>query len=219
MQSHFRKLTFNTYQRNSENGFTLIEILVSIVILSFGLLGMVGIQALALKSNADAKLQSSAVRLGRELGDMMRGNKAIALKKTPAENPYLIEKDFSITNTDTVNNEPCFSDGPSLCTTPLKIAQWEIDDWAARLNKEFPGARVKVCLDTAPYDADGLPRWDCDYTGTGIAIKIGWIRDSTNKTRVNTGNTSSDASTNDTTAFNRATRPSMIYSLTPGSDD
>ncbi len=212
MKSRFQKQGYNKHQHNPEHGFTLIEIMVSLVVLSFGLLGMVGIQALALKSNADAKLQSSAVRLGRELGDMMRGNKEIALKATLADSPYLIDRDFSVTTTNPVNTEPCFSDGSALCTTPLKVAQWEIADWAARVNTEFPGARVKVCFDKDPYDSDGLPRWACNGTNDdSLAIKIGWIRESTNKTRSSTGDNGA--------AFELATRPSVIYNVTPGSPD
>ena len=41
-------------------GFTLVEVLVSIVVLSFGLLGMVGLQAGSLQANRDARLQSTA---------------------------------------------------------------------------------------------------------------------------------------------------------------
>ena len=44
-------------------GFSLVEVLVAIVILSFGMLGMVGMQAFALQSNRDARLQSQAASL------------------------------------------------------------------------------------------------------------------------------------------------------------
>ena len=67
-------------------GFSLIEVLISIIILSFGLLGMVGLQAAALQANRDARLQSVATTLGRELAEKMRGNKAVAVLLA---NPYL----------------------------------------------------------------------------------------------------------------------------------
>ena len=74
--------------RRATAGFTLIEVLVAIVVLSFGLLGMVGLQAASLQANRDARLQSTAVVLARELAEMMRGNKDQALLGT--NNPYLI---------------------------------------------------------------------------------------------------------------------------------
>lgn len=68
-------------------GFSLIEVLVAIVLLSFGLLGMVGLQAAALQNNREARLQSAAVDLARELAEMMRGNKDVAA--LTSANPYL----------------------------------------------------------------------------------------------------------------------------------
>ena len=43
-----------------QQGFSLVEVLVAIVVLSFGLLGMVGMQAFALQSNQEARLQGQA---------------------------------------------------------------------------------------------------------------------------------------------------------------
>jgi type IV pilus assembly protein PilV len=68
-------------------GFSLLEVLISMVILSFGLLGMVGLQAAALQANRQARIQASAGSLARELAEMMRGNKDVGL--LTAGNPYL----------------------------------------------------------------------------------------------------------------------------------
>ena len=78
-------------------------------------------------------------------------------------------------------------------------------DWLSRLDTQLPGARVVVCSDSAPFDANGLPVWTCG-TGTNatMVIKIGWTRSSTN--RANTG----DA------AFDRSTVPSVVLPVTPG---
>jgi type IV pilus assembly protein PilV len=206
--------TFNVPKSSKyySNGFTLLEILVAIIVLSFGLLGMVGIQAMALKSNSDAKQQSAAVQFASELSDMMRGNKAVAVETTPANNPYII--DFKGGNI-TAPTEYCSS--LAGCSSAINVAQWEKYDWLSRLNTTFPGARVEVCYDDAPYDTDGLPQWGCNGTasaGGPISIKIGWTRDSTNKTRISTGATV--ASTNNATAFDVAKRPSVTYIVIPG---
>lgn len=202
------------------HGFTLLEILVSIVVLSFGLLGMVGIQAMALKSNNDAKQQSAAVQLAGELSDMMRGNKAVAVALTPAANPYIIANYQEVNGVPPVPTEYCNT--LAGCTTPLNIASWEIFDWLTRVNATFPDARVQVCYDSEPYTlTGGMPKWGCvggAAAGKKISIKIGWTRESTNKTRVQTGNAAADAATNSATAFDTAIsgRPSVIYIVTPG---
>lgn len=216
-----------TYKRKSQtkpysSGFTLLEILVSIVVLSFGLLGMVGIQAMALKSNNDAKQQSAGVQLASELSDMMRGNKAVAVALTTLANPYLID-DYT---GGPIIAPAEYCNGTSGCSSALRVAEWEKYDWLTRVNETFPGARVQVCYDNAPYVANGLnaglPQWGCGgiaAAGGAISIKIGWTRDSTNKTRVQTGNSTDDAAVNKATAFDTTanSRPLVIYVLTPGS--
>ena len=67
-------------------GFTLLEVLVAIVVLSFGVLGMVGLQTAALNAHREARLQSVGVRLASELAELMRGNKlkaAMRAKRRP----------------------------------------------------------------------------------------------------------------------------------------
>lgn len=94
----------NTFQppKRAVYGFSLLEILISIVILSVGLLGVVGLQAAALKANREALHQSPASRYGREIGEMMKGNRAISSLTTAADNPYLVSYDSASDNLNTV---------------------------------------------------------------------------------------------------------------------
>jgi type IV pilus assembly protein PilV len=55
-------------------GFTLLEVLVSIVILSIGLLGMAGLMAVSLKSSTTAYHRSQATVLADDILDRMRAN-------------------------------------------------------------------------------------------------------------------------------------------------
>lgn len=57
-----------------QSGSTLLEVLVAIVVLSFGLLGMAGLQAASLKSNQTALQRSQAVVLAYDIMDRMRSN-------------------------------------------------------------------------------------------------------------------------------------------------
>ena len=165
-----------------ELGFSLIEVLVSIVVLSFGLLGMVGMQAAALQSNREARLQSTGVVLARELADMIRGNKAIGILQT--SNPYLVSDQSPLAAT---TESYCLNvAATSGCTTATEIASAEMTEWLARVDAELPGARVVSCFDAAPFNTSGIPTWSCTAgTGAAIVIKLGWTRGSTNKS--NTG--------------------------------
>lgn len=186
-----------------QTGFSLIEVLIAIVVLSFGLLGMVGLQAASLQANRDARLQSAAIVLAREFAEMMRGNKAVALLSSG--NPYL--GDFSSSPLVPETSSYCLAVG-STCATAEATAQAELTEWLARVDTELPGARVSICRDSAPYDSTGRPRWTCtsDATTDVVVVKIGWTRAGTRRATAGTD-----------TALDLATVPSVVLPVTAGS--
>ncbi|MBN9628503.1 MAG: type IV pilus modification protein PilV [Acidovorax sp. SCN 65-28] len=192
--------------RRVEGGFTLVEILVAIVILAFGMLGTVGMQAFALQANRDARLQAQAVVYARELAEMMRGNKEIAVKTTAAANPYLV--------TSMTMSSPSYcmsvSNASTGCTSTLDVAAAEMTDWLARVAADLPDARVTVCFDGTPYDSSGLPQWTCNATGADeiVFIKIGWTRTVTDKSQ--TGSAALER------ASDSASRPYVVVPVTSG---
>lgn len=64
--------------KSSASGFTLIEILVSLVVLAIGLLGLAGLQATGSKNNLSAYHRSQATQLAYDIADRMRANKSAA---------------------------------------------------------------------------------------------------------------------------------------------
>lgn len=187
----------------NQSGFSLIEVLISIIILSFGLLGMVGLQAAALQANRDARLQSVATTLARELAEMMRGNKDIAI--AAINNPYVGQ--WQAGNAwQPANPSFCLSVTAAPCTNPAETAQAQMTQWLTRVNTDLPGARVEICSDPAPFDGGGLPRWStCNSPPGGtVMLKIGWTRGSTDK------GAAGDA------AFDRAIRPAIVFPVTGG---
>ena len=193
---------------NRIRGFSLVEILVAIVVLSFGMLGMVGMQAYSLQSNRDARLQAQAASLARELAELVRSNRVTAVK-TGVDNPYL--GTFSTPLAMTTPSY-CLSSANAAtgCTTPADVATAQMTEWLARVDDELPGARIAVCFDASPYDSNGLPQWDCNATGSDetIIIKIGWTRSSTNRSQ--TGDTALDRSTD------TGSRPYLVFPVTSG---
>ncbi len=55
-------------------GFTLLEVLIAMVVLSVGLLGLAGLQATSLKNNHDAYLRTIATLQAYDMADRMRAN-------------------------------------------------------------------------------------------------------------------------------------------------
>jgi type IV pilus assembly protein PilV len=164
---------------------------------------MVGLQAAALQGNRDARLQSTAVSLARELAEMMRGNKDVALLAT---NPYV--GDFQSNPLAAASPSYCLNVGslPTACGSSAAIANAQMTEWLARVSSELPSPRVVVCVDPAPYSPDGKPRWGCATGGIGATtvIKLGWTRGSTDRTQTGLK------------ALERADTPSLVFPITAG---
>ncbi|CAD85661.1 MULTISPECIES: type IV pilus modification protein PilV [Nitrosomonas] len=91
----------NIYRRSAfiytQAGVSMIEVLVSIIILSIGLLGMAGLQTAGLKSNHSASFRSTASMMAYNILDSMRANRVVA--GAGGYNHSLSEEDASETET------------------------------------------------------------------------------------------------------------------------
>jgi type IV pilus assembly protein PilV len=143
-------------RHDHQDGFTLVEVLVAIVILSIGVLGAVGMQAAAMQSNKEVRYQAIAGALARELAEKMRGNHAVGVKISAAENPYLLNATFTSADTVSAPTPNCFTDA---CPTGLQIAAWDIYEWQLRLIDALPSPRVRICMDKEPFTTTGEPKW------------------------------------------------------------
>jgi type IV pilus assembly protein PilV len=70
---------FRLHNRRASKGFTLVEILVALVVLSIGLLGVAALQLMSLRSNHASALRSQATFLAYDIVDRMRANCDAAL--------------------------------------------------------------------------------------------------------------------------------------------
>ncbi|NTV85958.1 MAG: type IV pilus modification protein PilV [Burkholderiaceae bacterium] len=61
---------------NHQSGFTLLEVLVAIVVISLGLLGLAGLQAATLRNNQIAYYRSIAIQQTYDMADRIRANQA-----------------------------------------------------------------------------------------------------------------------------------------------
>ncbi len=184
--------------RRRQRGFTLVEVLVAIVVLSIGVLGAVGMQAAALQSNREVRYQALAGSLTRELAEKMRGNHIVSTNPAASNNPYLID-----TTSTTSLSEPTPNCATTSCPTGLNIANWDIYEWQLRTREALPSPRIRICMDADPYESDGTPRWNCTNTGTVAVLKMAWNR---SNEQGQTQFASADT-----------TPPMMVLSLTAGS--
>jgi len=185
-------------------GFSLLEVLVAIFVLSFGMLGMVGMQSFSLQANRQARLASTAAGLAREMAEMMRGNKTQAL--LTSSNPYFIDLSGTLTP-PTANYCLSVSNTSTGCTSAADIANAEVTEWLSRLAAELPGAKVQICFDNTPYDSNNLPQWGCNGSGTDFVayIKLAWPQTSTDR-----------SDTGSAVTIQASTRPIIMIPVTPG---
>jgi type IV pilus assembly protein PilV len=140
-----------------QRGFTLLEILVAIVVLSLGLLGLAGLQATSLKNNQVAYYRSIATQQAQDIADRMRAN----MLGIPTGN-------YTITNT------PAAQDCIGSSCSPAVMAQSDANLWNSANARLLPGGSGAVCIDSTPDDGvPGAPA--CNGTGTLRVIKVWWF--------------------------------------------
>jgi type IV pilus assembly protein PilV len=115
-------------------GFTLLEVLVALVVLSVGLLGLSGLQATSLRNNHSAFLRSQATLLKTDIIDRMRANRDSA-----AAGSYDILYDQTPTPVSCVGS----------CSAS-QVAQLDLLEWRAYVER-LPGGESEVSV-----DADGV---------------------------------------------------------------
>lgn len=69
-----REVSHSLHVRRSQRGMTLIEVLVTLVLISVGLLGVAALQLTSLRSNQEAYVRSQASALAGDILDRMRAN-------------------------------------------------------------------------------------------------------------------------------------------------
>ena len=186
----FRQPSFHS------GGFTLIEVLVAIVILSIGLLGLAGLQAASIRNTGASGQRSVAINLAMDISDRMRANPSGL-----ANGDYIYDYGGAA-NASGVQTATC---GTTAGCTVQELARNDIFQWNAALLAQLPqpaAATVAgvVCVDSTP--DDGTPAAPaCDdavfaTTGAGgtavsiartaysgrlpYVIKIWWVEDRNN---------------------------------------
>ena len=141
-----------------QGGFTLIEVLVSAMILSVGLVGVAGLQVVALKNNQSAYMRSQVNALAYDLADRMRSN------VSGAEDGFYDPEAAAA-------QAPCSTNVG--CSTQ-ELAQNDLAEWNASLAANLPLGKGFVCVDSTPHDGASVAAPACDGNGTQFSVKVWW---------------------------------------------
>jgi type IV pilus assembly protein PilV len=157
------------------SGFTLVEVLVSMLVLAVGMIGTARVQLTALRTAQHSAYQTTALQLAAEIADRMRANNGQA--GSGGVSGAFSSIDYSST-VDPLGTPPtmCYA---SNCGAD-DLANFDIYEWKSRVKNALPGGRIKICRDAKPWDsAANALTWACTahVTHAGAAslvIKIGW---------------------------------------------
>ncbi len=114
--------------KSKQNGFSMIEVLITMVIMAVGLLGLAGLQATSLRNNESAYQRSQAAQMAYDMLDRMRVNAAGV-----AAGGY-----NSIDTTPPDSYTSCKpTDTTTACTT-TQMTTFDDGDWHAQLANLLP---------------------------------------------------------------------------------
>lgn len=141
----------NTSQ--AQQGFTLIEILVAIVVLAIGLLGLAGLQANGLKFNNSAYQRSVASMLAYDMLDRIRANRDGLIAGNyndhgPGDGAF-------------PSNPGCINSG---CST-ANLADYDVFDWGQQLGNLLPSGTGQIEGNGANSVFTITVMWDDERTG------------------------------------------------------
>ncbi len=142
---------------NSSAGFSMIEVLVSFLVLAAGLLGVASMQKKGVESSHAAYLRTQAVSMSQDLASRIRAN-AVAVENGDYNSPQA------------AFNETCLTSG---CTS-AEMASHDFFEWRASISEILPQGVGVICLDSTPEDGDDADSPACDGSGAELVIKVWW---------------------------------------------
>jgi type IV pilus assembly protein PilV len=97
------------------SGFSMIEVLISLVVISTALLGTAGLQLYAMRMTKGGEFRTQAVFLAADIGERMEANKLGAVAGN-----YAVAATSSVSAASTCSNSVCSSGA---------LAAWDISQW------------------------------------------------------------------------------------------
>ena len=131
------KKTYQTLASRLQSGATLIEALVSILILSLGLLGMASLQLNALSFQKSSATTHRVAELTNDISEKIRANPTGA-----KDGEYGYTATYSIAKSATVTSNLCRSSGVD-CTAQ-DIAEDDVSAWLVKAQRALPGGAVRL---------------------------------------------------------------------------
>jgi len=134
----------------SQRGDTMIEVLVTIIIIAVGVLGTAALQVTTLKNLSSSHSASAAVILAEDFSERMRANSTAALA------------DAYVHNAAPGAFPDCAAD---TCTT-AQLANYDMGTWWAQVTAVLPSGTGQVTRNAGTNTFVLTVRWDDDRSGS-----------------------------------------------------
>jgi type IV pilus assembly protein PilV len=131
--------------RSHQDGLTLVEAMVALLVISIGLLGIAALQLTSMQHNSSALHQSKAVWAGYAMADRIRANN-------------IRFADYAGVDTNTLYAQDCMG---SACTE-AQLVTADAAEWSSTL-RDLPGGRGRVTGDANQLTVTVM--WDDEGTG------------------------------------------------------
>ena len=173
MSYHTRYVDFvsegasNEHPWGAMSGFTMMEILVTIIIITIGLMGMASLQAYSMSEINKANKRIIAARLATELADRIRAN------------PWAADKYQTVTASRISGCYPPAIPVNATGCTPEEMAQNDLFEINAEVQSHLPSASLLVCNRQLNTTTQAIPGSACpDNTSAdrcpGQQISLEW---------------------------------------------
>ncbi|MBO2929636.1 MULTISPECIES: type IV pilus modification protein PilV [Pseudomonadaceae] len=158
-----------------EFGFSLVEVLVALIVISVGVLGLVALQGRTLQYTNESSQRTNAVMLANDLVELMRSNRAALVGANGLirpDSPY-----FKLSGSGFPNSVVASCATSAGCSS-AEMAQTHLANWATQVRNTLPlgndaagffSGQYVICRTQSPTVAS-----PCSDTGSNIMIQIAW---------------------------------------------
>jgi type IV pilus assembly protein PilV len=164
-------------------GFSLVEVMVAVIVISVGLLGIAKMQALSLSNTASARLRSLAAIQAASLATSMHADRAYWAAATPGllvsasggnastGNDATLQAALAAVSALTPATDYCTQGAAGSATPclPAQMAAADLQTWAADLNTLMPNSSASITCDSNPLTCKIQLSWRENLVGFNSA--------------------------------------------------
>jgi type IV pilus assembly protein PilV len=172
--------------RDLERGFTLVEVLVVILIMSIGMMGIAGLQAATSRYKLNSWVRASVSVLFNDWTDRVRaspdqsGLSYFSAGAALAPSAYTLTDTYAVQQADPLNVAiDCSATGAVWCT-PAQMTAWDLTKWRREVRRLLPqggafitgnkAAGFEVTLMWFNKDASQVPAFPCPVDGPSTVV-------------------------------------------------